>query len=56
MAPDIKPVKVQNNRHVKHTDAHTKHKLTGTILVNIRPGHKTVQEVYITTHTQKAKA
>ena len=46
---------MQNNWHVKHTDAHTKHKLTRTSPVNIRPEHKTVQEDYITTHTQEAK-
>ena len=42
---------MQNNHHVKHTDAHTKHNLTGIIPINIRPEHKTVQEVYITTRS-----
>ena len=46
---------IQNNRHVKHTDAHTKHKLIRTSPVNIRPEHKMVQEDYITTHTQEAE-
>ncbi len=46
---------MQNNWHVRHTDAHTKHKLTGTFPVNIRPEHKMVQEAYITTQTQKRK-
>ena len=46
---------LQNNRHVSHTDAHAKHNLTGIIPINIRQEHKTVQEAYITTHTQKTK-
>ncbi len=46
---------VQNNRHVRHTDSHAKHNLTGIIPINIRQKHRKVQEAYITTHTQKMK-
>ena len=46
---------MQNNLHVRHTDAHTKHNLTRIFPTNIRQKHKTFQEVYITTHTQKTE-
>ena len=41
---------MQSNCYVKHTEAHIKHNLIGIIPNNIRTEHKTVHEVYITTH------
>ena len=46
---------MQNNWHVRHTDAHTKHNLTGIFPINIRQKHKTSQEAYLITHTQKTE-
>ena len=46
---------LQNNQHVRHTDAHTKQNLTKIFSINIRQKHKIFQEVYITTHTQKTE-